>query len=102
MHLITTEDIVLNILDGVYGFCWSMIQRYGDHEIAGGAFHWVGENGFDLRVRNANNHQTTYGVLGAAMSALADYMGEYGHAAGTFSIHDGTNIVGAGEIGSGK
>lgn len=77
-----------------------MIRRYGDHAIAGGVFRWAGEEGLELRVHNANNHQTTYGVLGAAMSALVDYMGQNGYAAGSFKIYDGTNYVGDGTIRS--
>lgn len=88
-----------NIFQGVYGLCVGMIRQFGDQAIAGGTFLWLGENGYQLRVNNANNHQTTYGVLGAAVAALSDYMSQHGCATGTFSIHDGLNQVGEGTIG---
>ena len=90
---------VFNMLHGVYNLCLNMIRRYGDQPIVGASLLWVGTGQFELRVRNVNNHQTTYGVLGAAMLALEDYMDRFGYCAGTFSIFDGTNHVGDGTIG---
>lgn len=64
-----------------------------------------------LQVVNADNHQTTWGVLGAAVSALRACMiaSESGSAgpgsalrwgyAAYFSILDGDNVVGVGMIG---
>lgn len=97
-RLIPAEE-VFKMLDGVYYLCLNMIRHYGDQPIAGGSFLWVGNNQFELRVRNANNHQTTYGVLGAAMLAVKDYMGRFGYYTGTFTIFDGINHVGDGTIG---
>ena len=50
---------------------------------------------------NANNHQQTWGVLGAALDAVGLFMRQNGGGAGTaiFSIFDGTNMVGTGSIG---
>lgn len=53
----------------------------------------------ELTTWNANNHQTTFGVLSSAVGALEDYMrktGVWGTA--RFWIFDGGNQVGAGEV----
>ena len=56
-------------------------------------------DGMDLNVWNANNHQTTWGLLGAAVAALRECMWVNGWGVGTFGIWDGGTQVGAGEIG---
>ena len=51
---------------------------------------------------NANNHQQTWGVLGAAIAALASYMQEgveAGPGSAYFVIFDGENEVGVGMVG---
>ena len=50
---------------------------------------------------NANNHQTTWGVLGAAVNALLGWVdgGAGGGAAAYFEIWDGVNEVGVGQMG---
>ena len=58
-----------------------------------------GENGQSLVTWDMNNHQHTYGVLGAAVSALMDFMRERGVGEAVFSIFDGGNEVGAGLLG---
>ena len=53
-----------------------------------------------LTVANANNHQTTWGVLGAACSALADFISQRGAFSSlTFQIYDGANQVATGTAG---
>ena len=59
----------------------------------------IDERGLALNVVNSNNHQTTWGVLGAALTALEDYMqsmDKWGTA--EFTIFDGTNEVGKGTL----
>ena len=53
-----------------------------------------------MTVRNANNHQTTWGVLGAACWALKDFVSARGaFQTIVFSIYDGVNQVATGTIG---
>lgn len=60
----------------------------------------MGERGLELNVRNANNHQTTYGVLGAACVAVVMAMEESGVVGqGRFAILDGGVEVGRGRVG---
>ena len=47
---------------------------------------------------DANNHQQTYGVVGAAISVLRYYMERNGYCVASFDIFDGENQVGAGQI----
>ena len=57
------------------------------------------ERGMVLRVANANNHQTTWGVLGAAMRALANFVIEHGgFDTADFVIYDGENQVAMGVL----
>ena len=59
-----------------------------------------GEAGLGVDVWSVNNHQTTFGVLGAAVEALLDCMrtrGEWGGA--RFEVYDGVEMVGEGWVG---
>ena len=52
-----------------------------------------------LRVWNANNHQTSWGVLNAVLLALNDFLlVRKGMGAVVFRIFDGNNQVGQGQI----
>ena len=60
-------------------------------------------NGLYLQTQNTNNHQQTWEVLGAAITALAEYyqaMQSNGAASGSviFTIYDGANAVGQGSL----
>lgn len=71
----------------------------GDGQLAGGTFTWV-EEPLSIEVINANNHQTTWGVLGEALVALHDYMTVKNHVgAAEFTIFDGGTEVGSGAVG---
>ena len=61
-----------------------------------GVWQWSAHAGMTLRTWNANNHQMTYGVLGAGLLALMQWMGNGGFAAARFEIWDGGNMVGEG------
>lgn len=66
----------------------------------GGIFHrFNSATGLELFCANSNNHQITWGVMGAALSALEDFM-NYNQvwSAATFSIHDGHDQVGVGIV----
>lgn len=93
-------NAVVTLLDKAYIVASNHIQDEGDSVIASGMFEMVGENGLLLRVWNSNNHQTTYGVLSAACTALVQYMttiAVFGKV--TFHIYDGMREVGKGQIG---
>ena len=75
------------------------ILQLGDGVIQAGGVNYNGPSSMNFQTWNTNNHQQTYGVLGAAIAALSDYMNRYGYGAATFSIHDGNNEVGSGLIG---
>ena len=94
-------NAVRTMLDQAHGDILQTIQKSQDGVIRDGLFDATGSNNLFLRVANANNHQTTYGVLGAALEAVHGFMSSknryYGKA--TFSIFDGTNQVGQGVIG---
>lgn len=71
--------------------------------VEGGLFQWAGAERLMLRIVNANNHQLTWGVLGAAIDALGEYMNQAvtGPGESWFSIFDGRNEVGTGTITEG-
>ena len=75
------------------------MQLLGDGVIPGGMVKWVGEDDLLLFVKNAANHQVTWGVLGAALMALSDYMSKFGYGLVSFAIFDGDSQVGQGTIG---
>ncbi|MCJ1298663.1 hypothetical protein MMC08_001453 [Hypocenomyce scalaris] len=95
-------SILNSMLNEAYQNVLSIIQAHGDGDIVNGAYRWTknpdGPLGLQIWVRNANNHQLTYGVLGAALNALNEYMTLFG--AGlttTMDVYDGVNQVGQGQ-----
>lgn len=93
------RSAVQDLLDSAFIAATSHISNEGDSVIANGMFKLVGENGVVLSIWNSNNHQTTYGVLGAACMALVQYMLTTAFGAVTFYIYDGIREVGKGQIG---
>lgn len=93
-------NAVVTLLDKAYIAATNRIRNLGDSVIAHGMFTMMGETGLSLNVWNSNNHQTTYGVLSAACTALTQYMtttAVFGKV--TFHIYDGIREVGRGQIG---
>lgn len=95
---------ILSILSSAYNHAQEHIEAMGDGVIRalsnGQIFQLQGVNGLALSVFNANNHQTTWGVLASAVLALADYMAGQGtYCAAAFTIYDGHNEVGTGSLG---
>lgn len=87
------------ILHDAYGSLVSHLSQHGDSVIATGSFDWPVGGQVVLRIINANNHQTTWGVMASAIWALADWMHMNGiFAGGTFDIYDGPKQVGTGRI----
>lgn len=62
-----------------------------------GGFFAVIAAGLVMRTWNAGDHQTRWGVLGAAVGALVEGVQVVG--VGSFRIFDGAHEVGAGSIG---
>ena len=79
----------------------AFLSEIGDGVISKGGITWPGSDGVGFLTWNTNNHQTTWGVLSSAVSALNDYMSRYGYGAASFTIADGINIVGRGYVGIG-
>lgn len=92
---------VLELLDEACTTIITHIMIHGDGLIVDGRFSWSGPAGIVVRTANANNHQQMWGVLGAALNAVAQYMrnSRVGAGAAFFSIFDGNNLVGTGSIG---
>lgn len=76
----------------------SVIDLRGDGVIRSGHYEYDFSGGINFRTWNANNHQQTYGVVGAAISALRDFMDKFEYAAVDFEVWDGGNQVGEGQI----
>lgn len=92
--------VVADLLSDALDSLTRWVQNHGDGNIHGGMFIWKSVRGVTLTTMNTNNHQQTYGVLAAAISALANYMTENTFGQVTFSIFDGNNKVGTGSITS--
>lgn len=79
------------------------IESVADGPILTGDFSYLkpqwGGATMAMHVWNVNNHQVTYGVLGAAVRTLTDFFGSTGWGAATFQIWDGVNEVGMGVVG---
>ncbi|KAA6416014.1 MAG: hypothetical protein FRX48_00733 [Lasallia pustulata] len=92
---------LLTLLHNALASILNHIAAFGDGALANGVFNYMGDHGLELNVRNANNHQTTYGVLGAACAALMQAMQEGGVVGeARFEIFDGGMRSGWG--GSGR
>ena len=90
------EDVLASALQALDG----LIQNQGDGVIANGVYLVRGERNTAIGVRNANNHQLTYGVARAAIAALENWMSlEFNHGFMQFEIWDGDNQVGIGKVG---
>lgn len=87
------------ILDS-YNVVVEHLHSSGDGLLPNGLFHQIDSvTGLDLLCVNTDNHQITWGVLGAALSALEDFMNEHQiYTAARFSIFDGIALVGVGSI----
>lgn len=88
-----------SLLDAATDHIIHLVEAVGDTTVTDGVFNWPTNNGLVLKAWNANNHQLTYGVLGAALDAVADYMNFHGFCRATFAVFDGANQVGEGVVG---
>ncbi|KAA6416305.1 MAG: hypothetical protein FRX48_01025 [Lasallia pustulata] len=99
------QSVMGGLLATVIEVLQDHIQRLGDAVLgvyptnATTVFQWFGEMGLVLKVSNSNNHQTTWGVLRAALLALEDYMqSQDSWGTAEFTIFDGKNEVGKGTL----
>lgn len=93
-----TAVVVSNLLLSAMGNIVNRILQTGDGNLEHGMFNQVGANAVSVQVWNANNHQTTYGVLGGVLGALHEWMVDHQFTAASFGIFDGANQVGNGVI----
>ncbi len=102
----SNSDTLLGLLNQAYETALSRIALHGDNVVATslvygmiGSIVYLSSSGMMLRIANANNHQTTWGVLGAAMKALRNFVGEHGgFDMADFVIYDGENQVAMGTM----
>lgn len=90
---------IQNMLSTASSSLAAFLSEIGDGVISKGGIAWPGIGDIGFLAWNSNNHQTTWGVLRAAVAALNDYMSRNGYGAATFTIADGLNIVGKGYVG---
>lgn len=74
----TGGTAVQALLERAHSAIMLRIASIGDGLLSSGSFHISGSNNLVLSTRNANNHQQTWGVLGAAIGALQDFMNQNG------------------------
>lgn len=86
-------------LDTVYHYINNHIAVSGDAVIPHGGMYTENPEGWlQLYLKNANNHQITWGIAGAAVQAMATYMQQAGAAPIAWQIWDGMNWVGIGRM----
>ncbi|KAI4130039.1 MAG: hypothetical protein LQ347_003532 [Umbilicaria vellea] len=96
-----TSTVVESLVATAVASIATRLRVQGDGLLRGGAFDYLGRNAAALHVVNANNHQTTYGVLVAALSAVQSWMQSNSWMSCRFDIYDGPNMVGQGVISPG-
>lgn len=94
------SKVILDLIDDAYTNVMGHLSFHEDSVIADGKFFWAGKSGVNVHTVNVGNHQQTWGVLGAALFALGDFMFRIGMEAGAcyFTIIDENNQVGRGAI----
>lgn len=92
-------EVIWKTLYDAYEYISGYVWAHGDSIMPTGSFRWPADSPVILEIYNANNHQTTCGVMASAIWALADWMHMNGVVGGgTFNIYDGQNQVGTGRI----
>ena len=97
VHLIPGVSVTA-LIDETTASVMQHIRIAGDGVIPNGVATWQGIGGAFMKTWNTNNHQTTWGVLGAALGALKNYMSEHGWGAASFIIYDGVKEIGEGFV----
>lgn len=96
-------SVLTNMIGAAYGNILSAIQTHTDGVIVNGVYRWTnnpdGPLGLQIWASNTNNHQLTYGVLGAALNALNEFMALCGPGLTTvLHVYGGSNQVGRGQL----
>ena len=90
---------MLNFLGLVYRAILKQIEGAGDGVIPHGGMYAQSPTGLlHLYLGNANNHQLTWGVAGAAVQAMWTFMQQAGAGTLGWQIWDGMNQVGMGGL----
>lgn len=93
------SQAVFGLLHEAYEVVTTHLELMGDGLLIGGRFAWA-DYPLSIEVMNANNHQTTWRVLGEVLVALKDYMTVNNHVgAAEFTIFDDGTKVGSGTVG---
>ena len=89
-------------LDGAVPYIENHIKTSGDGLIGGFQYLITDDTNILIYVEDANRHNLTWGVCGAAIQGLNAWMAgtENGYSDATFQINDGKNWVGNGYIGA--
>lgn len=85
--------MVLAFLNKVLNEVRQHLHTNSDGPILNGQF-FVSTYGASWLAMNEGNHQLTWGVMGAAVEAVTNFMVLYGFGPVIFLIYDGHNIVG--------
>lgn len=80
------RNAIPSMLTAAYNEILTGVILHGDSVIPGGMFQKSGTGNAALRIMNSNNHQLTYGVLGAAILALQGYMSDFSFGVASFTI----------------
>ena len=93
------QSVVLDSIAEVYEIILEHLETHGDGVMPAGTFErFPSDEGLEITITNANNHQVTWGVLQSALEALGDWMDQFGYGSVVFQIYDGPNQVGRGSI----
>ena len=101
-----TWSVVQNMLSGAKAQTLSHVRAVGDGVVGGSGLFSYRASGLEVFTSNSNNHQQTWGVLSAALVALADYFTEIQEnisglpGSVTFVVYDGENEVATGGFGT--
>lgn len=101
--IVETMKLILGIttpalIDHTTASVLQHIRIAGDGVIPASQSTWGDTGGTLMKTWNSNNHQITWGVFGAALSALKEYTNEYGWGTASFTIFDGVKEVGEGYV----
>jgi len=96
---VAPANAVSDLLDQAISYVQNQAALH-DRIIGTAGYRRLGAQALTLLAGDANHHQLTWGVLGAALQAVKEYMSQSGNSFGTayFSIFDGDNQTGKGSI----
>lgn len=94
---------IIGLLRAITNLATQRIAEHGDRVIPISDLIILGSSmageGVLMTLKNANNHQLTYGVVHGAALALGAFINKYGGFQSVqFQIIDGQNVVGTGRI----